>query len=289
MLTVSEDNLHNIFKEERVLEKISLDKMKELQVNMLEYINEICKKYEIQYFLLGGSLIGAIRHNGFIPWDDDIDIGLTIENYNKLCDVLKKNNNGRYKLVNHEIQKDYYYPFAKLIDTKTLLIEKNFKNIKNYGVYIDIFAYHTIPADEKNIIRHYNKVKKIQRQIFYYSLRNPYNSNLFKNIIKMPLVVISKIKGIDLILKQYNKELSKYSNIDSKFLLSNWPFYKMKNEIQNYEVVKEVCYHKFENIEALIPVKYDEFLRTVFGDYMKLPPEEERVSHHNIEIFWKNN
>lgn len=268
------------------MKQIDLEIIKKLQVEMLKYINEICKKNNIDYFLIGGSLIGAIRHNGFIPWDDDIDIALTYKNYKRLCDAIKKDNNSRYELLNHEIQEDYFYPFGKIVDTKTVLNEKNYKKIKNYGVYVDIFSYYNLPNDKKKRIKQYKRIKNLQRQIFYWSLKNPYNSSIIKNILKIPVVIYSKLKGINKILKQYNNILLKYNNEKCEYIISNWPLYKMNCEIQKNITIKDVEEHQFEDMKALIPKQYDEFLKTTFGDYMKLPPKEKRIVRHINEVYW---
>lgn len=269
------------------MKKIDLETMKQLQIEMLKYIDRICKKNNIEYFLVGGSLIGAVRHNGFIPWDDDIDIALTYKNYQRLYNVLIKDNDDRYKIMNHDSNSEYFYPYAKLIDTKTILHETNYKEIKDYGVYVDIFTYYNLPNDENRRIRQYKKIKNIQRQIFYYGSTNPYNSNIIKNILKIPLVIYSKKKGIDKILKNYNKILSEYSDENTTYVISNWPLYKMNGEIQKFSSIKETTSHKFESMQALIPINYDEFLKTTFGDYMKLPPESERVVRHINEVYWR--
>lgn len=270
------------------MKKMSLNEMKSIQIEMLKYIDKVCQENNIDYFLIGGSLLGAIRHNGFIPWDDDIDIGLTKENFDKLYNLLSKNNNTRYQFFDHSLQEDYYYPFAKLIDTWTCLNENQFKNISNYGIYIDIFTYFNMPVEEELRMKHYKKLKNLQRKIFYYSMKNPFQSGFIKNILKAPFVLEAKLEGIDKILKKYNKLLQKYNNVEKKYLISNWPVYKPSCEIQQYDMVKKVCYHKFENIEALIPKEYDKFLKKVFGNYMELPPKEKRVSHHDIDVFWKD-
>ena len=267
--------------------KIELDEMKKIQVEMLKYIDQVCKENQIKYFLIGGSLIGAIRHNGFIPWDDDIDIALTREDYNKLLNILKEESNKRYKLLDHSTQADYFYPFAKLVDSRTTMIENKFKNIENYGVYIDIFAYHGLPSNEKEKNKQYKKIKSLQRKIFHCSLKNPYNSNFFKNVLKFPFVTYARLIGPNKILRKYDKVLNKYSVIDNEYAISNWPIYKKQSEIQNSKNLEKVVYHQFENIEALILSEYDQFLKTTFGEYMKLPPESERKSNHDINVCWK--
>lgn len=266
--------------------KIKLEEMKTIQVEMLKYINQVCKENNIKYFLMAGSLIGAIRHDGFIPWDDDIDIALTHDDYKKLINILKKSNYKSYKLLDHSTQTDYFYPFAKLVDSRTIMIENNFKNIENYGVYIDIFSYHGLPNDEKEREKHYRKIKNLQRQIFYFSMINPYKGNIFKKIAKIPLVAYSKTIGIKKILEKYNKVLNTYDVSKTEYAICNFPLYAKDSEIQKSSLLKNVTYHRFENIEALILCEYDEWLRVTYGNYMELPPENERKAHEN-NAYWR--
>ena len=150
---------------------MTLKEMQEVQIKILEYIDNICKKNNIEYFLIGGTLIGAVRHHNFIPWDDDIDIALTRENYEKLLIILKKEKHDRYELFDHSVNSSYFYPFAKVVDKRTELIENKFKEIDNYGVYVDIFAINGVPNDKRMQDKYYKKLKNLQRLIFYYSLK----------------------------------------------------------------------------------------------------------------------
>ena len=115
------------------MKRLTKEEIKKIQLDMLSYIDEICLENNIKYTLVGGSLIGAIRHKGMIPWDDDIDIALTQEEYNKLMSILQNSTNS-YVLLNHDINSKFYFPFTKIVYNKTLLKEQGF----DYEVRIEL-------------------------------------------------------------------------------------------------------------------------------------------------------
>lgn len=140
------------------MKEINIDNSKKVMIDILTYIDNICRKNNIKYTLVGGSLIGAIRHKGIIPWDDDIDIGLLPGEYEKLIKCLKASNNEKYKLLDIDTEPTYYYPYAKLIDNRTICKELYLKGIDNYGIFVDIFKYNNIPNDTEEI-------KKIMKNV----------------------------------------------------------------------------------------------------------------------------
>lgn len=261
--------------------RIDLEEQKKILVELLSYIDKICEKNNIKYSLLGGSLIGAIRHKGIIPWDDDIDIVLMPDEYDKLINVLTKSNDERYKLFNPKNNKDYYYPFAKLIDTKTILREKNIKEIDNYGIYLDIFKYHYV--SNNSFIRkiHYKRLFLVQT-LFARTMLNPKNEKKLKTKV---IIYISKIFGTNYFKKRHIKLCSNKKN--TNYLLSNWPAYGYNKEIQKANDMSKYKKVPFENIKAMITENYDELLKTTFGNYMVPPPKEKQVLKHNCEAYWK--
>jgi len=264
------------------MEKIESKEIKELLVDILKYIDDLCKKNNIDYTLIGGTLIGAIRHKGFIPWDDDIDIALSHENYNKLIKVLKDDNNKKYKLINNEINANYYYPFSKVVDMRTTIKEKGISNIDEMGVYVDIFEYNKYPNN--SLIRkiHFSRISFLKKLIYYFSM-----DSIPENILKKIISKVTKRIGIKRILKKYNNLCHKYNNSKSKFVVANWAGYGYKKEIQDISVLRKYKRVKFEKIEAQISDKYHQILTTTFGDYMKLPPENERVNH-GYKAYWRS-
>ena len=265
------------------MKKIKDIEHKKLMIDMLEYIDKICRKNNIKYTLEGGTLLGAIRHGGMIPWDDDVDISLDKNNYSRLIDVLTKEK-GRYQLLTRESNNTYYLPFVKLIDTNTIAYEFERRDIDNYGVFIDIFSYHNMPNNK--IVRkiHYARLKLWQNLIFGYS----------KTKIKGRLVFLKKIRkkivdifGIEYALKKYNKALKKYDKQKTKYLILSWPVYKYKNSIFPSNIIEGYDDILFNGINTMISKEYDILLKTNFGDYMTLPPVEERIPQHSIEIYWR--
>ena len=260
---------------------ISLEQHKKILVEMLKYIDEICLKNNIKYSLLGGSLIGAIRHSGFIPWDDDIDIVLLPEEYDKLSNILLKEN--KYVFLN-SLNSSYSYPFSKITDPNTIMFEDKVKQIENYGIYLDIFQYHYVSNNYLIRFFHY------RRLLFYKSLLGSCmlteeSRKNEKNVLKRIRNIIAQLIGLAKIKKKYMKICSNKKK--TNFLLSNWPAYGFKKEIQltsdfnNFERVK------FETIEAMITKEYDRVLTTTFGNYMELPPKEKRITHHITNIYWR--
>lgn len=262
------------------MKELTSKEHKETLIKMLDFINKICVKNNINYTLIGGSLIGAVRHKGIIPWDDDIDIGLLHDDYVKLLELLRKNENQEFKLFDDCVD-GYYYPYAKLVSQKTILVEENLKKIENYGAFIDIFEYNYTHENYKKRKQHYKRIKIKQTLIGgYFNIRK--DKNILRNIRRM----VCDLLGIKFILKLYNKEVHRYNEKKTDYLISNWPQYGMQKEIMKREYFEEFMLVKFDGIDAMITKKYDEMLKDAFGDYMTPPPIEKRIAH-NIKVYWR--
>ena len=266
------------------MKKIDSKEFKKVLVDMLQYIDEICRKNNIDYSVVAGTAIGAIREQGFIPWDDDIDIGLLPENYKALKIALLKDNSKQYKLLYPGCNDTYYFPFMKLVDTRTTLKENCAKEIEDYGVYIDIFEYNTLPD---------SKIKQ-----FFYKLKMTWNLKVLlkpkyyiKNDLKLLKLrsIISKFIKLDKLLRKIERDQEKYNNdVNSKKVITNWPIYSYEHEEIIRAAFNELIDVKFENINVKISKKYDEMLTSQYGDYMTPPDEKDRVNH-NLQSYWKEN
>lgn len=255
---------------------------------MLDYFNDFCRKNDIKYSLIGGSLIGAIRHKGMIPWDDDIDIILTKENYLKLKEIFnKKSKNDDYILFDYDFNKDFYFPFMKLINIKTYVDEHNsHKKIEEYGLFLDIFCYTDAPNDQKS---RYNLYKKIRKYNSLLSITSPFENgiDLKTRVLRISKNIISSILGKNKIHKLEKKAIFNNKYDGSDWVVSNWPVYSFEKEIQRKEDTLQYIDADFENIRVMIFKNYDNILKTTFGNYMELPPIEKRVNH-NMDVYWRN-
>lgn len=262
---------------------ISLVEQQKILLEILRFLDKTCRKNKIKYSLVAASLIGAVRHQGFVPWDDDVDVVLTKENYEKLKKVLDKET-GRYQALKPG-KGGEKYGFMKLIDTQTHAYEKNRPKFDpNYGVYIDIFCYYPTSDDKKEQLKQFKKLKLmvslyLRRKIFF--KKEP----LSKIIMCLGKNACSKILGYSRINHIYDKLLNQYSG--TKHVIINWPVYGFENEIQLAKNTEEYIDAKFEDLTVMIFRDYDEILRTTYGDYMKLPPKSKRVPKHNVMAWWR--
>ncbi len=267
------------------MKEVTYEEYIDILFETLKYFDDICKENDIQYTLYGGSLIGAIRHSDIIPWDDDIDVALTPDNYKKLREVMIKQDS-RYKYLDGFINQTYYYPFAKIVDSHTVAYEEDKKEIKDYGVYIDVFEIDYTSDDEKAREKHYNKMAALKRIFGVYAKTDESVKNEKSKFKKIRNYFLFKI-GCKFFIKKYNTLCRKYNNKNTNYMVYNWPTYGCKKEVFLKEYYMNYTRKKFRNINAMVSKDYDKILKTIFGDYMKLPPEEERIPKHNIKAYWK--
>lgn len=266
--------------------------IKQIELDMMLYIHEICRKNNLRYFICGGTLIGAIRHNGFIPWDDDIDINMPYEDYKQLVDLINKDN--RYKIFS--ISDDgYYYYFGKLIDKRTKLIENRLDvQIDDMGVYIDIFPLDGVPKEKKEAMCWYKEMHRYNVLLESFALWGQYKCSFFRYIyrnikyffydIRFPYY---RIKGIQSIKKKIEEKAHNYSFDQSDFVCSIGGAYNEK-EIYLKKFFETAVQVKFEGYLLNAPVGYHEFLTQMYGDYMQMPPKEKQVSNHDFEAYWRD-
>lgn len=268
------------------MKELSLEEVKEIQLSILEYIDRVCEENRIPYYLCGGTLIGAVRHKGYIPWDDDIDIMLLRPDYMKLLSVLEAIDT--YKCLSMYNQNDYFYPFAKVVDSRTELIEKNSDyKIQNYGVYVDIFPVDSLPNDNEKRHAHYQRILKA-RQLYYLSLskKTPAVGNLLKYPPKLCLWVYSRIKGWKFWLNKIEELANIYSDGDSEYVGCVVAGYGEK-ETYHRSLYKEIK-APFEGYSFSIPQGYDEYLTCLYGEYMEIPSVEKQVTRHDYIAYLRN-
>lgn len=264
------------------MRKIELDELKQLQLQILDEVVAFCNKHQIKYFLMAGTLLGAVRHQGYIPWDDDIDIGMLREDYERFLELYSKEQ-GEYYLYGYEVDKKHYYPFLKCCLKKTLMCEGLDKSYK-YGVNIDIFPIDAISSQKASSL-----LKKIEQVKRIYRLKNTSMvldsqkqsvKRILKNLVKKLLSVTPASFPFNIIYFLLNQE-----KINTPIKKGNiiWGYGEV--ELVNPTIFDEMILLPFEGKQYSVPKKYDEWLTAIYGDYMKLPPIERRVTHHNFTAY----
>lgn len=262
---------------------MTLEEIKKVQLDILVYIDKVCKEHNIKYSLGYGTLLGAVRHKGFIPWDDDIDIILKRSEYNKLINTLYEEKDDRYRVFSMK-DEGYFYPYAKVSDNKTVIKEKNWPDYPELGVYIDIFPIDYIPEDNgeeyyNETMRYVNGLYNCLTDIAY--VHNNRIKSILKKICRFRNVNKDRKKG-EWYWKNKIEEMTsmKDSNIVASILSGKYCPWD-KDLLDNFNEI-EFENHMFNDVED-----YDTMLKSYYGDYMQLPPENERVSNHDFTAYWK--
>ena len=267
---------------------ISTEELRKLLLELLDYYVSICEANNLRYFLGGGTILGAVRHKGFIPWDDDIDVMMPRPDYEKFIEIVAGNDNPRYSFIYHENFKNYAFTFGKLQVNNTVLIEGDlFGKFGQIGVHIDVFPIDGLPEGEKAIQRHFGAVMVFRDAVAIATTkpvwRKPYLPKIARICLYYSLFQFIKPKTIICWLEKY---LSKYNYDESAFVASLVGSYGRK-ELMNKEQVADFVMCKFENNEYRIPAGYDKYLKDHYGNYMQLPPIEKQRGHSNRTIYWK--
>ena len=268
------------------MKKIDEQELKNIQIGILDYIDSYCRKNGIDYYLQAGTLLGAVRHKGYIPWDDDIDVSMKRDDYERFFESFNKHADGPYKAIYYKNDPGYYMQFGKVVDTRTVMKEEtNFK--KEIGVYVDVFPFDYLPSDIKSIKKLNNRIKPYRKALDIKTISPSPKRVWYKNLILRigsfvlkPISCYWLIDRINSLARKYNEGNDK-TNIAGIAVLN----YGLK------EVHDSHCFNghvelEFEGKKYNCPIGYKNVLKNTYGDYMKLPPVELRKSHHVYKAWW---
>jgi len=261
----------------------NIDLVKQAQMDLLAELDRLCKKWEIPYFLTAGTLIGAVRHDGFIPWDDDLDVGLLRKYCDRLEEACAKDLDPAYYL--HSWKSDPHSPhcFYKLKIRGTHYPEEIAAGSKmDDGIFIDIFPFDNAPDDPKKRKSHHRKRVWLQKMLLLRADFDLGGSSKVKRLIYAFMKLVAFSRSLEGWKKSFLKLQNKYNHLKTKEAVNLCGAYSYYRESQEVAVLEELMPHAFEGIPYSIPKDYDTFLRRQYGNYMQLPPEEQRVGRHNI-------
>lgn len=265
------------------MQRLTSQELKDIQFSILKKIDAFCKEYGLTYFLAHGSLIGAVRHQGFIPWDDDIDISMPRVDYEKFVSSFKDDTVSIYSL---RTVSSCRYPYAKAYDIRTEVYEGSFKHMSDYGANIDIFPYDFAPSDD-------NQRKKLVRKTRFWQMvlkvklsRVSSIMTMKQNLIIAPgRVLLAFTSATSLARKIDTLARTHETTKGGKMGCLVWGY--GEREIVDASVFSSTIPMSFEGFAASVPIGYDVLLTSMYGSYMELPPVEKQTTHHDFEAYWK--
>lgn len=258
------------------MQQLTTDDLKQIQLEILDAVHSFCRDNDIQYWIDCGTLLGAIRHKGYIPWDDDIDLGMLRSDFERFLALFQKErSDSRYYVICNELDSTQPYAYAKVLDRQTVLYEPD-ENGPELRVNIDIFVYDNAPIDDRECDRMY-LARDIYRSMNLLQNRMIGGHSLVKDFITFWGYHILRHFPTGYFASKVLQNAMKYSGQETGYVGNFTAFVKFKVPIRVFNSFIEVL---FEGKMYPAPVGYDEWLRAYYGDYMQLPPEEKRVTHH---------
>lgn len=266
------------------MKQLSGKEIKEIQLDILKSIHDFCTERSIRYSLAYGTLIGAVRHKGYIPWDDDIDVMMPRPDYERFISEYS-GYNSKYNVQTYINDDSYFLAFAKVYDKRTEQITFPTKS----GVFVDVFPVDGIPEDTTIRDQYINKkLNLIFKDILYTCNNLSYRpGNKVLNIIKYYIKQIispkreTTIAILEELWKSHPFSSSKYAGV-----IVDFDAKEHKGQVQR-EVFEKYVTAPFETLNVNIIRDYNTFLTAQYGEYMQLPPEEERVPGHAAPVYWK--
>lgn len=258
-----------------------MTELQQIEFNMLKCFIEICDKLNLKYFLVCGSALGAVKYNGFIPWDDDLDVALSRDEYEIFCKEAPGMLPDCLFLQNYNSEHYFTHCFSKLRNSGTTYIEKSVSNTSiNHGVYIDIFPLDGYPSEKFS-----SSILEIRKKIFLLLMSANYSIKHSSkgDIVSLLGRLFGFCKNPNIKLKRYTRMISRYSANDSE-LYCNHGNWQGKLEYAPREQYSNGTWATFEGLKVRIPENYDAYLTQKYGDWRADLPEDQRVGHHYYEV-----
>lgn len=265
------------------MKKIETDELKQIQLDILKNVHDFCHENGISYSLAFGTLLGAVWHKGYIPWDDDVDIMMLRPDYEKF---VRSFGNAVYQVADACCMKGYHLPFAKVYDVRTQMRERVAVNT-DYGVYIDVFPVDNIPDAADECAALLRKKQKWNAVHTLKILRVRRGRSLAKNLAVIAARPLLAPLSISHIVRKLQACCTPYNNIRTQRVGIIAPTDNSAKEMWPRSLFAEYISLPFEHINVMAVKDYDQILTACYGNYLQLPPEAERITHHAYEAWWK--
>lgn len=271
-----------------MMKELSLREIQLAELEILKKLDEICRAEGLTYYLYYGTLIGAIRHKGIIPWDDDIDVAMPRPDYDRLIEYCRKNQEGLLplRLMHYTLNPDYIYPIARFCDSRYYV---DYQDAVDYGLglFVDIYpldGWGNEPSEQHSIYQKFRRdillVNLAGKSRYIGSLQNP-----IRNLVKFPAYLYAKLRGTRYFLRKLDN-LGKERSYEKDSMVGHLVWAEDDQARIRKDLLSPIQW-EFEGGMFTIPEGYDAILTQVYGDYMQLPPEDQRIQQHHYKAYLK--
>ncbi len=273
------------------MKEITLAEQKKIMLEMMKDFDAFCSAHGLCYFLTGGSMLGAVRHKGFIPWDDDIDVGLPRKDYEKLIRIYnEERTNPDYELISILQNEDLYIPFAKIIHNKTVMQEAVDTDIK-IGVFLDVFPLDFVGDTHDEALELFRKTVALRRKIDVQKWKIIKERAWYLNVIIFIVKALSPKGRLKKLIWELDKTCRKYEDKEyTKYCGFIVAANRGEKEILESEWFREFISVPFEDLQLQIPKEYKSILSKFYGDSYMTPPKDAAQKSHHVayKVYYKD-
>lgn len=267
------------------MREAGFEEIRAIQYEILKAVAAYCDDKRLEYFLTGGTLLGAVRHQGFIPWDDDIDIAMPRPDYNKLLEAGGALG-GHYEINVFENNPAHSRLFMRVTDNRTVYAHAYYQKRYRTGLGIDVFPMDGVPEDAAQRRAYFRDIRRLKKE-FALSQSAPFKStDPLRAVVKTAASIPARCRGRKRLYQSIQKRVAQYPYETCAHVGITTGVY-LEKEILEKEELFPAASLRFEGEVFRAPACYDKYLRQLYGDYRKLPKEEDRKRKHAFKVYWK--